>query len=331
LKEVWLRVDKWNRDLVTAGLESGIETFVCPSEVGSKIRELGKVRLVSDQGELIPGRDVLFVSFEGPESIEDVKEKLRQGIVCLHVKKWDIVGLENLVALGGSIVVEVETEDELELASTILERGFYGVLIGASDPALVKKMARGVVGLSERITPVVARVIQVAPVGLGDRVCVDMVTMLTHGEGLLVGNSSSFLFLVHGETLENPYVAPRPFRVNAGGVHAYVKLPEDKTKYLCELKAGDQVLVVSADGQCREAVVGRAKIERRPLLLVTAETDKESGSIILQNAETIRLVKPDGKALSVAQLSPGDEVLVVCSDIKGRHFGTAVEETIWEH
>ena len=71
---------------------------------------------------------------------------------------------------------------------------------------------------------------------MGDRVCVDTCTNMGPGEGMLVGNSSGGLFLVHAESLENPYVAPRPFRVNAGPVHAYIRVPGGKTKYLGELE-----------------------------------------------------------------------------------------------
>ena len=70
-------------------------------------------------------------------------------------------------------------------------------------------------------------------------------------------------------------VAARPFRVNAGAVHAYVLLPEGKTKYLSELKAGDEVLVVRHDGATSVAYVGRNKIERRPLMLVEAEAQMQ--------------------------------------------------------
>ena len=59
---------------------------------------------------------------------------------------------------------------------------------------------------------------------MGDRVCVDTCANMGLGEGMLVGNSSGGLFLVHAESLENPYVAPRPFRVNAGPVHAYIRV-----------------------------------------------------------------------------------------------------------
>ena len=61
--------------------------------------------------------------------------------------------------------------------------------------------------------------------GLGDRACVDTCSQMEQGQGMLVGNSSGGLFLVHAESVENPYVAPRPFRVNAGPVHAYIRVP----------------------------------------------------------------------------------------------------------
>ena len=88
---------------------------------------------------------------------------------------------------------------------------------------------------------------------------------------MLVGNSSQALFLVHSESVENPFVNPRPFRVNAGPVHAYIRLANGQTKYLSEVRAGDQVLVVNFEGKSYPAVVGRAKVERRPLVLVEAE------------------------------------------------------------
>jgi len=160
-------------------------------------------------------------------------------------------------------------------------------------------------------------------------VCVDTCTNMTPGEGMLVGNASSAFFLVHAETIETPYVATRPFRVNAGGVHAYCLCPDGKTKYLSELTAGDPVLLVKHDGATQVAYLGRSKVERRPMLLVEAEAEGRTLSLVLQNAETIRLTRPDGAALSVAVLAPGDEVLAHLTT-GGRHFGMQVEETLTE-
>ena len=62
------------------------------------------------------------------------------------------------------------------------------------------------------------------------------------------------------------------------------------------------------------------------------EAQAEGGakaSLILQNAETIRLVAHDGSAISVVNLAVGDKILG-CALEGGRHFGMAVKETIRE-
>jgi len=43
-------------------------------------------------------------------------------------------------------------------------------------------------------------------------------------------------------------------------------MPDGKTAYLSELKSGSEVLVVKGDGSQRGALVGRVKIETRPLV-----------------------------------------------------------------
>ncbi len=118
--------------------------------------------------------------------------------------------------------------------------------------------------------------------------------------------------------------------MNAGPVYAYVLVGE-KTRYLSELTSGDDVLIVNAEGGTRKAIVGRVKIEKRPLMLVEAEVEgeeKRKCSIILQNAETIKLMGKT-KPISVVDLKEGDEVLVHVTET-ARHFGIAVEEMVIE-
>lgn len=75
--------------------------------------------------------------------------------------------------------------------------------------------------------------------------------------------------------------------------------------------------MVDAAGRSRTEVVGRCKIEARPMVLVEAQTaDGQTVSTMLQNAETVRLVGPAvgggsqqaWQALSVSQLTAGDKV-----------------------
>ena len=169
---------------------------------------------------------------------------------------------------------------------------------------------------------------------------------------MLVGNFARALFLVHSECLESGYITPRPFRVNAGPLHAYALAPNDRTTYLSELRAGQTVLVCDAAGRTRDLVVGRVKIEPRPLILVEAETaDGERHSVILQNAETVRLMRgrreeeaegmgkgvgagaggdPARWSVSVSDLRVGDRLLLR-REGGGRHTGMALADSSgWE-
>jgi len=151
---------------------------------------------------------------------------------------------------------------------------------------------------------------------------------MQRGEGMLIGSQASGMFLVNSESDDSPYVAARPFRVNAGAVHSYIKIG-DKTRYLSELRTGDTVTIVDSKGKQRDGIVGRIKIESRPLMLIEAKAGDRTLSVILQNAETIKLVGKDGNPISVAKLKKGDEVLVHLEE-GARHFGKKIEETIIE-
>ena len=87
----------------------------------------------------------------------------------------------------------------------------FGILLKTTDPAVVKAVA-ALIKTPPEACLVPFTVTKIQPVGMGDRVCVDTCSMLADGDGMLMGNTSSAMLLVHAETLENPYVAPRPFR-----------------------------------------------------------------------------------------------------------------------
>ena len=150
------------------------------------------------------------------------------------------------------ITAAVADEDGAKLAVETLEHGTDGVIFEANDFNQIKKIAQLVVDASKiKYDLKVATVTNVKPLGSGDRVCVDTTDMMKPGEGMLIGSYSKSLFLVHSESLESEYVASRPFRVNAGPVQAYVMVPGNKTRYLSELVAGDEVLIVNTKGETR--------------------------------------------------------------------------------
>ncbi|WP_214020285.1 3-dehydroquinate synthase II [Methanoculleus sp.] len=327
MKQFWVDLRQWRKDLATTAIESGADALV--TDDAERVRELGRVTTVAANGDLIPGKDVFEVEIVDKATEEEALRLSRQGYVIVRTGDWTVIPLENLVAQSNRIIAAVTNADEAKVALTVLERGAAGIVLSTDDPAEIRRVAKTIAGAGAEVPLVQFEVTRIAPVGMGDRVCVDTCSILADGEGMLVGNTSSAFLLVHPETLENPYVAPRPFRVNAGAVHAYILLPDRKTAYLADLAVGDKVLVAEHTGPTSEAVVGRVKIERRPLLLVEARSGNATVSLVLQNAETIRLVREDGTAVSVAALAVGDKVLGSVAE-GGRHFGVAVKETILE-
>ncbi|MDH4180151.1 MAG: 3-dehydroquinate synthase II [Armatimonadota bacterium] len=329
MKRVWVRVEPWDKQLAIAALEAGADAVVVAEGDSPKVKELGALPTVAPDGDLKPEHDVVWIEITGKADEEKAATTHLDKTVVLRTSDWTVIPLENLLARRGGLMAEVAGAEEARLMTQVLEKGVDGVVLQTTDPLEVSKTVALVHAMSPKVDLTAARVTAVRPLGMGDRACVDTCSRMGPGEGMLVGNSGSAYLLVHSESLETPYVAPRPFRVNAGAVHAYVLLPEGKTKYLSELKAGDEVLLVRHDGATAVGYVGRNKIERRPLLLVEAEVGGETISLILQNAETIRLTAPDGTAVSVASLKPGDSVLAHV-EAGGRHFGRKVEETITE-
>ncbi len=329
MKKVWVRIDPWDKDMVTTALEGGADALLLPAGCSEKAKALGKVQTVCEDGDLKPGEDVVFFIIRSGEDEDKIVAISRDKQVVAQCTDWTIIPLENLIAKGAEVMVAVSDLQEAKTAFGILEKGVQGVVVSAADPGALKNILSRIRSMEGVTTLDTARIVGVTPLGMGDRVCVDTCTAMTPGEGMLVGNSSSALFLVHAESVCNPYVAPRPFRVNAGPVHAYTRVPGGRTRYLSELAAGDHVLLVDFKGRTTEGIVGRVKIEKRPLMLVTATVGDKEINTILQNAETIRLTRPDGAPVSIVSLAPGDEVLVAL-EAGGRHFGMQIEETITE-
>ena len=247
--------------------------------------------------------------------------------------EWKIIPLENLIAelhdLKTKIYTVINNPSEIKMMFTILELGVDGVILRTNNIDDVDVLNSELQEFS-RIKLQIAEIIEIKEVGIGERACVDTASMLNQGEGLLVGNQANFMFLMHNESAGSGFTSPRPFRVNAGAVQCYTLLPNNRTKYLSELESGTDVMIVSHEGVVRTSIVGRLKIESRPLFLVRAKSDDKIGGVLIQNAETIAFVKDNGKPISTTSLKVGDKILVKTESNKGRHFGMEVEEYILE-
>ncbi len=253
--------------------------------------------------------------------------------LIISCANWKVIPLENLIARikgKSKLLAEVANAEEAKVAIETLELGTDGVLLKTADPDELLKTVAVVKPDALRLEMVPAKILSTKPISTGARVCVDTCDLMQPGEGMLVGSQSAGLFLVEAEVNENPYVASRPFRVNAGSCSMYTLGNLQTTRYLQEFKAGDEVILVTREGKTRKANVGRIKIEIRPLILVEAQVEGKTIKTILQNAETIRVVTPKASK-PVTDLKPGDEVMVHLAARGGRHFGISVpDETVIE-
>lgn len=332
-KNFWFKVGNWNKELVTAAIEAGVEAIVVPHYFIGRVRELGVVKIISttNEADWRIGKDIVEVLITRKEDEDRVVKIGGRKPVIIRNEDWTIIPLENLISKTTNLIQVVSNAEEAKIALQTLEKGADGVLLETEDANEIRKTARIIQkGTNERLRLVRAKITEVTPLGLGDRVCVDTSSILKPGQGLLVGDAAARMFLVYNENVASPYCESRPFRVNAGGVHSYVLLAGNKTKYLAELKSGERVIVVDQEGNTREVVVGRAKIESRPMVQVKALANGAEITVVTQNAETIRLTDALGRPVSVAKLKVGDEVLAFVSETESRHFGLGIDETIIE-
>jgi len=263
--------------------------------------------------------------------------------ILLDLGEWKMIPIENIIAAcdGGptKVAARISSPEQVLGAAFALQIGVDALLVNENtlQTALIAKSQRGEVATepvyeseNQELELSLLEVIEVREGGVGDRVCVDLTSLLEPEEGMIVGSSSKSMVLVHGETVESEFVPTRPFRVNAGASHSYIMMADGTTSYLSELKMGDEVMVVKSNGGSRNCVVGRVKIEKRPFILFRwkNENDNEAG-VLLQQAETVRLISQSRELVSVTELVPGMKLLG-WNGGAGRHVGQTISAEVDE-
>lgn len=332
VKDFWIDVRNIDslekrKDVLTEALELGIVTAIVNEDDTFNI---GKIDFITPSD--LNGGDYRYCEINTPEDQDQLLNAINDNdTVIVKTKNWTIIPLENIIAKSSGRNVKIyayaSTMKDAKLYFETMERGVDGVIIESDDYETIRSITQ----LNEYVDHYEldeCTVTDVVYIGMGDRVCIDTTTMMKPGQGMLIGSQSSCMFLVQSESEEVGYVAPRPFRVNAGAVHSYLACSNDSTKYLSEVKAGSLVSMIDSSGNVSEVHVGRSKVERRPLLMITASIGSGTANVILQNAETVKVMGPSG-SISVSNLKKGD-VLYCKTSTGGRHFGMAIEESVSE-
>jgi 3-dehydroquinate synthase II len=344
LKELWLEIDqsaspKEKESLLSLAHENA-DVVIQDSQAYNRsgklnitfLTELNEKKIAQLKNE---GKTAFRVSIRGKEDENRAVKAAELGVdyIIINCLDWRVIPLENLIAKvrgKSKLITQVSTAEDAKLVLEALELGADGVLLKTSKPNELEETAKMVKEQTPKTTLTTAKITSTKPISSGARVCVDTVDLMVPGQGMLIGCQSAGFFLVEAEVNENPYVNSRPFRVNAGAASNYTLASLQNTRYLSELKAGDEVLIVNREGKARITNVGRSKLEFRPLILIEAQADDTQIKTILQNAETIRVVTPK-TSKPVTELKPNDEVIVHLAAKGGRHFGVSVpEETVIE-
>jgi 3-dehydroquinate synthase II len=344
MKELWLQIaqnasatDKESLlKLAAENCDATLQDTTVTTRQGKTITVLdsfnpAKITKLKQEGKTVAQK--ITIKGKEDENTAVKAAELQADYIILNCQDWRVIPLENLIARTrgkSKLIAEVATAEEAKLVLEALELGTDGVLLKTASPNELAKTITLIKKQIPKIPLTPAKITSIRQIGTGARVCVDTCDLMAPGEGLLIGCQAAGFFLVEAEVHENPYVQSRPFRVNAGSLSMYTLAPQQRTRYLSELKAGEEVLVVDRKGNMRPTNVGRVKIEKRPLILVEAEAQGAAIKVILQNAETIHVVTPDGSK-PVTELKTGDQVLAHIAASGGRHFGVAVpDETVIE-
>lgn len=327
-----LRITSYDKALTTKAIEAGVDAIICPDELVEKIQKLAVIPTIAPKKwDKRLWKDVAEVTITKKEDEEKVVAYKGSIPVIITNKDRTIIPLENLISKTTNLIQTVSNATQAKLALETMEKWADGICLETNniqDIIAVGKIMQQ--KTQEEVQLQELEIVSTKNVGMASRCCIDTCSLLEPGTGMLIGDSSACMFLVYNENVESPYCDPRPFRVNAWAAHAYIRCPNNKTKYLCELKSGDEVLVINPQGKAKTVTVGRNKIEERPMICITAQYGDQHCTLIIQNAETVRLTKPDGLPIAVTHLKAWDTILGY-TEQAGRHFGVQVDETIREN
>ena len=276
-------------------------------------------------------KDGILVDVENMESLEEACAAVRAGLLTvIRFKDPTKIPLEIVLAAGSrrgaKIMTFVSDLSEAKVVMSVLESGPDGVIMTPRSAAEVEALGRLCSPVRGQLALKEFSVTEIADAGTGDRVCVDTCSNFFRDEGLLVGAFGGGFLLCCSETHPLPYMPTRPFRVNAGAVSSYILSSPDRTNYLSELRQGHTVTAVRVNGDTRPVVVGRAKIETRPLLLIKARSaDGDEASLMLQYDWHVRMLGRAGAVHNITELTPGSIILGYAA-ARARHVGMAVDE-----
>ncbi|CAL1135591.1 unnamed protein product [Cladocopium goreaui] len=269
-----------------------------PGEVHKQAIDLmGQVEWVILQADLLVPSDALLVA--------STRHGTRVAVVVIN--EQHLLDFEPALARMGALIVG---DDEM-LNKAMVHR----MALTKSESPMLNTVCGGIfLPAAEELKLCMVESVELIH-GEADRVNLDMISMLQPGEGALVGSTAKALCFIHADA------AGHGFRINAGPVHAYVALPDGRIKYLSDVEAGDQILMVDLGRggvgslASRSVAVGRCQVDRCQVARIRLFLEGEHSQLFLEWTDAVRVHgrKADGGpsgAVPITQLKGGDEILV---------------------
>ncbi len=266
------------------------------------------------------------VMIRGARDLAKLREAQKAGAerAVISCPNWNSAPQKEILQLSKKLklIAKVNGSEQAKGVLQSMDKAFSGFLIFPAKTSEIEKLKHYLSGEGE-ISFDIAKITEIKKTDPGERSCIDTCEIMGESEGMLVGSDSSGFVLVQSEaSTEDSRAEPRPFRVNAGAVSLYTLLPMNKTEFLAEIQTGGDVLIVDRNGKARKAVVGRNRIERRPLALIEAECGNRTVTALLQDSENVCVMVLKGSK-PVPKLRKGDEILV---HLRGKTEKEAIEK-----
>ena len=96
MKQFWVDIRPWNKEIATTAIESGADAlFVDKAE---DVKRLGRITTVAPDGDIKPGMDFKEIIITDKESENKAARLGKDKLVIVTTSDWTVIPLENLVA-----------------------------------------------------------------------------------------------------------------------------------------------------------------------------------------------------------------------------------------
>ena len=93
MRKIWVKIDPWDKKMVTTALEGGADGIMVPKGCSEKVKALGRIQTISEDGDLILGKDVIFFKIQSGDDEEEIIKLSQKKRVILQSKDWTIIPL----------------------------------------------------------------------------------------------------------------------------------------------------------------------------------------------------------------------------------------------